>query len=129
MVLFESVFCGFWALNFVLICCETGQRFSDAFNKVSIDLVELNWYLLPMEIQRIFPPVIQLAQQPVAVCFFGNMSCSRKQFKKVSIWKKQTDTNIILNQQQTQGAFFEIISFQVMNTGYKYFMVLRKFYK
>lgn len=76
-------------MNLVLVSCEAGQRFSDAFGKFSMDMVELNWYLLPMEIQRIFPTVVQLSQQEFVVQFFGDTSCSREQFKRVSTWKSQ----------------------------------------
>ena len=64
--------------------CEIGQRFCNAFDVVDDTIGQLNFYLLPMEIQRILPMVIMYSQEPLVVRFFGSLCCTREQFKKVS---------------------------------------------
>lgn len=83
-MLFESVFCGVWALNLVFTACEFGQRLSNAVSGIDDVLIQIDWYRLPIKIQRALPAIILYAQEPAAIDFFGSLSCSREQFKKVS---------------------------------------------
>lgn len=84
MVLFQSIFCALGGLSLVLIACEAGQHVSDVFSEVDYVLGQMDWYLLSIEMQRMLPAIIMFAQEPVVVKFFGSLSCSREQFKKVS---------------------------------------------
>lgn len=85
MILLESIFFGFWALNLVLIICELGQRSSDTCSSYEEELItKLDWYLYPLEMQRMMIPMIIYSKKPVEFKFFGSLSCSREQFKKVS---------------------------------------------
>lgn len=70
----------------VLIMCELAQRGCDLFNNIDDKLVQLNWYLLPSEIQRILPLVMHVVQQTVEIKCFGSISCNRDTFKKVNIF-------------------------------------------
>lgn len=83
-MLFESVFCGLLSTNLVLAACEFGQQFSDAFGDFDGGFYQVDWYLLPFAIQRMLPMIILNAQKPVVVKCFGNISCERETFKKVS---------------------------------------------
>lgn len=83
MVLYESIFCGFLALSLVFIACELGQRGSDAFNEIGEVFVEIDWYLMPDEIQRRLPIIMIYLQDSIEIRFFGSISCSRAQFQKV----------------------------------------------
>lgn len=94
LVLLESMFCGCWALSMVLIACEACQRLSDSFGKVSDAFEQIDWYLLPIGIQRMIPATTLFAQEPVLVSFFGSSSCTREQFRKVSC---ETDKHVKLN--------------------------------
>ena len=122
------MFCAFWALTLVLICCELGQRLSNLISEINNSFDRIDWYLLPIEIQQMLPTIIMYTQKSFALNFFGTSSCSRKQFKKV---RQNVSTShfvcICINQYRL--TMFFLIKFQVMNAGYKYFMVLRKIYK
>lgn len=83
VLLLAAVFYCVWATNLVFAVCELGQRFSNAFSEIDGWIGELDWYLLPIEIKRILPTIILYVEQPFVVEFFGSMSCSREQFKKV----------------------------------------------
>lgn len=100
--------------------CEAGQKFSDAFSQNDDVLGQLQWYLMPIEIQKMLPPVIINTQKPIDIKFFGTMACNREQFKKVNMsqWMPCCAIAVLCLQ-----------NFQVVNAAYKYFMVLREFYK
>lgn len=83
-MLFESICLCFDALVLVLIPCEFGQQAGDAFGEVDDVLSQLDFYLLPIEIQRMLPKIIMYAQEPLVLQFFGSLCCTRDQFKKVN---------------------------------------------
>ena len=84
IVLFESIFCGFWALMLVFAACEIGQRFTNLYNEINNEICLIDWYLPSIEIQRMLLTILMYTQQPVEITFFGSMSCTRAQFKRVS---------------------------------------------
>lgn len=67
----------------LLFACEIGQRFCNAFEEVDNVLGQINFYLLPIEIQCLLPTVILYFQEPLVVRFFGSLCCTREQFKEV----------------------------------------------
>lgn len=83
MVLLESIFLGIFALNLVFATCEIGQRVSNNCSGIEEEMVHLDWYLYPIEIQRMLIPVMIYIQKPVEIVFFGSLACSREQFKQV----------------------------------------------
>lgn len=85
MVLLEPFILCFGALLLVFVACESGQRFSNAFSEVGGAFSQLDFYLLPIKIRRILPAVIIYMQEPMFVKFFGNLSATREQFKRVSV--------------------------------------------
>lgn len=72
-----------FGLNFTI--CEIGERVSGAFVEICDVFDELNWYMLPIEIQRILPTILINAQQPVTLICFGSITCARDTFKRASI--------------------------------------------
>lgn len=51
--------------------CELGQRATDAFDGISVDLDKMNWYLLPNEAKRSLLIIIGVGQQPFFMDCFG----------------------------------------------------------
>lgn len=51
-ILLESLFCGVWAFILVFSLCELGQRFGKAFNDIDDMIGQIDWYLLPNNIQK-----------------------------------------------------------------------------
>lgn len=84
LMLWKSIIYGAAVFNFVFIACELGQRFSNSFNEINDVFDQLSWYLLPIGIQRLLPITMANIQQPAVIKCFGNIFCSRNQFKKVS---------------------------------------------
>lgn len=73
VVLLESIFCGLWAWSLVLVLCEAGQQMIDTFGEIEEAFEQIDWYLLPIEIQRMMPQIIMYAQEPMVVRFFGSV--------------------------------------------------------
>ena len=86
-MLLESIFYGIWILSLVFIACEIGQRVSNNCSSFENEIIEFDWYLYPIGIQRMLISLIIYAQKPVVFEFFGSMVCSREQFKKVQVFK------------------------------------------
>lgn len=85
MILWLPVFNAIIGFATAFIACELGQRMTDAFNQVNSAVGKSDWYLFPMEIKRMLPMVIAIAQQPVSMECFGSIKCARDCFKNVSI--------------------------------------------
>lgn len=76
---------GFWAFGMVFFASEIIQRFSNAYEEIDNEIGQLDWYLLPMKIQRMLPTIMANTQQPTCIKCFGSSTCSRETFKKVSL--------------------------------------------
>lgn len=84
LVLYESIALCFGAVILLLFACEICEQFSEAFDKVDQLVGQLDFYLLPLSVQRFLPIVIQYSQEPFVIAFFGSHCSNRTQFKKVS---------------------------------------------
>ena len=73
-----------WSFAFVFVVCEFGQIMSNAYTEIDHEVCQLDWYLFSMEIQKILPTLMIVTQKPVGLDVFGNISCGREDFKKVS---------------------------------------------
>lgn len=82
-MLLQSIFYGVLAIALVFGACKIGQRLSNTFNEINVAFCQLQWYLYPLEIQQTLVPTLIYVQQPVVIEFFGSISCSAEQFKKV----------------------------------------------
>lgn len=75
----------FFSLAILLASCELSGRLSNEFDDMN-DLVEdIDWYLLPIKIQKIWPMIMMNAQQPVGFKSFGSYVCNRDTYKKVHV--------------------------------------------
>lgn len=86
----------FWAVAFVFICCEFGERVTDAFIRINDAIDQLNWYLFPTTLWKILPTIIIAVQDSVGLQCVGSISCSRSVFKKVSFILKHRKHFILL---------------------------------
>lgn len=75
--------CASMAFGSVVIICEMGQRMSYAFDEIGDLIWHMEWYLYASEIQKILPTILVAARKPVAIEFFGSLSCNRDSLEKV----------------------------------------------
>lgn len=84
MVLQLTIFDACLAFGILALACELSQRIENTFIEIDAIIGRCDWYLYPIEIQRILPMIISMTQQPVTIECFGSASCNRDQFKKVN---------------------------------------------
>lgn len=68
-----------------IIICEPAQWVTNNFEQCGDVLEECDWYLLPIELQRLYLIFLLDAQQPVHIQCYGGVVCSRETFKKVPL--------------------------------------------
>lgn len=68
----------------LLIFCELGQRMTDAFEEIRSEISAFEWNLFQFEMQKLLPFILAGVQHPVEFKYFGSISLTRGDFKKVS---------------------------------------------
>lgn len=75
MFLFVMGFYVLYSFGIVFAACE---EFED-------EIQEFDWYLFPYKLQRMLLTILMVAQQPIDLICFGNISILRNCFKKVCL--------------------------------------------
>lgn len=65
------------------ICCDFGNRVTQGFEEVEIELNQLPWYLFPLDVQKNVPMMIALSQKSMLIKGFGSADCNRETYKLV----------------------------------------------
>lgn len=74
----------FWSIVLIFIVCMLGEMVTDGFVEINDVICQLDWYLYPMEIQRIMPNVLCATQQLVIVKGLSSLGAyTREAFQKV----------------------------------------------
>lgn len=73
----------FGSIGFVYVCCEFGEKLSDAFEEIDSAIMQLDWYKFPAKFGKMLLMLIAGAQEPAKLRVFGSISCSREDFKNV----------------------------------------------
>lgn len=74
----------FWAFFQIFVLCDCGQHVTKKFIEVDNTIYQSDWYAFPDDVQRMLPIVMMGAQESVIIQGFGNLTCTREAFKKVS---------------------------------------------
>lgn len=74
----------FWSFAVVFVFCEFGEQVSNQYEYFNDELCECDWYLLPVEMQRILSIVMMNSQQPIFIQGYANTLCIRYTFKTVT---------------------------------------------
>lgn len=86
----ETIIAEFYSFCFVFITCELGEQLTIAFDELEFVMEQLDWYLFPIEIQRLLPIILISAQQSVTIQCFGSFATNRDTFKKVEQFVRLT---------------------------------------
>lgn len=78
----------------LFLICEPGARMTTEFEIFENELGRCDWYALPIETQRLYLIFLSNAQNPVQICSYAGIVCSRDTIKRVSR-KFQIHTNRI----------------------------------
>lgn len=74
----------FWSLVANFLFCEFGESVTSQCNELNDALCQCEWYLFPIDLQRMFPIIMLTAQKPNILKGFGGVSLTREAFKNVS---------------------------------------------
>lgn len=72
-------------LSTLYILCHYGNHLTHRFEDVGTAFWELDWYKLPLHLQKDFPFVIAGAQKKVFLRGFAGTVCTREVYKQVRI--------------------------------------------
>lgn len=75
------------AFGVSLTACELCQQNYQAYDDCSNMIQKFDWYVFPIEVQRMMPAILNFTQQPVEIKCLGSMACNRETFKYVSTAK------------------------------------------
>lgn len=102
-------------------CCHFGFQVTERFDNIKDTVYQLQWYTYPTNIQKDLQLIIASSQRSIHIEGFCNTRCTRDKFTKVIILLSKSCDFI-------QIFFFHFFHlFQVINTTFSYFMVLRSF--
>lgn len=83
--------CAFWVLGFFFCICELGETITHRFDVFRQELERCNWHTLPIEMQRMFLIFLLDTQQPINIRCYGNVTCLRDTFRKVTKQSKDVE--------------------------------------
>lgn len=83
-MLLVSTSYAYFVFFILFAACELGERLGNIGIVFDNELVQSDWYLFPMDIQKMLPMMIINTQKPFVAKCFGSVACTRRQFKKVN---------------------------------------------
>lgn len=121
----------FWSFAFIFFFCEFGGRVSDEFSELNDKFNQFDWYLLS---------IMVVAKQRVVLPVFGNITCMRDIFKKVSLisvfitWSKLgvftfvqgNQSGILMLHNASSIRIMELLSFSMIILFFVSFLETRK---
>lgn len=113
--------CVFVLLSFVGIfaLCELGTQVKSQFKTLNSALFQLEWYLLPVELQRMLLIFMMGAQDAVLLRGYGNIECTRDAFKNVSILKSNSiSLRLFVSALLQSDIAYRIFQFNDASTNY-----------
>lgn len=72
-----------WSFTLIFLLCESGEAVSHQFDEFDNEFWQSNWYLFPIEMQRMLVIVMLNTQRPAIIQGYANTLCSRDAFKTV----------------------------------------------
>lgn len=102
--LFISIFEMFCSIIVLFVTCELGDQISMEFDEINDQINEFNWYLCPLNVQKMLPAMMMNLQQPVDFKCFGSSACNRSTFKEVSQY--DTDSCVVKLKEWLNGFYF-----------------------
>lgn len=96
-MLFEATVEVIYPFAVLFIVCEMAHRYIRANDEIGELVEQFEWYLFPVEIQRMMPSILNFTQQSNEIICFGSTACNRETFKYVSNKPKRTKERIDRN--------------------------------
>lgn len=75
-----------WSFAICGFFCEFGEMVTTQFNLYDADIYCCGWYLLPIEMQKMYLIFKGQVQHQIIIRGYGNILCTREIFKEVKIF-------------------------------------------
>lgn len=108
------------------MCCEFAQWWQINLTSFITLFCQCDWYLFPLEIQRMLLIFISSTQQPGTFYGYGQIEGSRETFKAVNFIEFEFDFLLIINMIRDTHNFFHFSFCQTIKNGFSYSMMLRQ---
>lgn len=72
-------------ISFIFLICEPGTKMSIQFAAYGEQVEQSAWYLLPIELQRMYMIFVSYTQNPIKLSSYGGIGCERVTSKVVKI--------------------------------------------
>lgn len=73
------------ALSSVYFLCEIGDNVTQRYENISRSVYQLNWYMLPLNIQSSLPTILAMTEKSIYIRGFARFHCTRTIFSQVLI--------------------------------------------
>lgn len=104
-------------LGQIFFFCNQGNLLTNRFEDFENIICQKEWYLFPIEIQKVLPIIINGLQDTVLLRGFGSIACTRSTFQNVNVFFAFL----------VHLKYILFFIFQIVKTGSSYFLVLREF--
>lgn len=101
----------------VLLFCEVGENVSNVFGEIEYEVGQIKWYLLSKSTKQLHVTIMTFCRKPIELDGFGSIKGSREVSKQVSSFQ--------IKCMNSKKIFSNSMFFQVVETAYSYFMMLR----
>lgn len=81
-----SLILALWVISLILMICEFGERLTNQYEKFYYEFGQCDWYLFPLEIQRVLPIIISNIRKPAVIQGYSNTVCRREACKMVNLF-------------------------------------------
>lgn len=103
--------------------CHFGDQVTQRFEDVGDAVYQIDWYALPLDMQKNLPMVIALTQKRIFVRGFADTRSTREVFKKVGNIAIEIFKFTFLDQKCKPKM---LVHFQILKNKFMYIMVTRK---
>lgn len=79
----------FWSIVANFLFCEFGESLTSQCNELNDVICQSEWYLLPVDLQRMLPTIMLTTQKPNILQGFGGVSLTREAFKAVRYYTSE----------------------------------------
>lgn len=73
----------FWMIVYTFVLCEPVARMTNQFSLFNDEVGRCDWYLLSIEMQRMYMVFLSNTQHPLKMQCYANITCERETIKKV----------------------------------------------
>lgn len=65
------------------LICHIGESITDRLQGIGEEIYQINWYLLPIQTQKMLPFSLIIAEKADYLKTFGSIACTLEMFQKV----------------------------------------------